>query len=282
MPEIALPGRLGDNTIMDPAATSFCHADHIDGNITYEQPLTERIRTFLRLEFLYNQVLHHAKSHSSWGSRAVVQGLLDILAILSRGDIRSEVLKELERQSQALAEYQSNPHVDKSRLATLMEGLTALRGRLNSAGVQLAQPLKQSDFLNSVKQRSTIPGGTCVFDLPDYTYWLSRPFERRQRDIEEWLLPLRPLCDAVQELLWLAREGGQPQERVTRAGVFQHTLDRGEQCRLLRITVPEGSGIYPEISCSQRRFAIRFLTWREISKRPVQIDEETSFLLTCC
>ena len=280
--EIALPGPLGDNIPMHSAANVFCHADNADGFVVYEQPLTERIRTFLRLEFLYGQVRHHARSQASWGSRAAVQTLLDILAILSRGDVRSEVLKELERQTLALSEYQSNPHVDKGRLATRLETLTSLRGRLNSTGVQLAQPLKQSEFLNSVKHRSAIPGGTCVFDLPDYTHWLSRPSDQRQRDIEEWIKPLRPLCEAVLELLWLTRQNAQPSKESTRAGVFQHTLDQSDHCRLLRIAVAEGSGVFPEVSCSQRRFTVRFLTWRDVNRRPLQASDETTFYLTCC
>jgi len=63
----------------------------------FEHPLNERMRTFLRLDFLYNQALYHNEMASQWGSRAAMDCLLDVLAIATRGDIRSEVLKELER-----------------------------------------------------------------------------------------------------------------------------------------------------------------------------------------
>ncbi len=63
----------------------------------FEQPLNERMRTFLRLDFLYNQALYHNEKASSWGSRAAMNSLMDILAIMARGDIRADVLKELER-----------------------------------------------------------------------------------------------------------------------------------------------------------------------------------------
>ena len=75
--------------------------------IVYEQPLNERMRTFLRLEFLYTQATYHSESPSPWSSRAAVASLLEILAITARGDSRSEVLKELERQVNVLKEYQS-------------------------------------------------------------------------------------------------------------------------------------------------------------------------------
>ena len=40
--------------------------------VVYEQPLNERMRTFLRLDFLYSQALYHNEKGSSWGSRAAV------------------------------------------------------------------------------------------------------------------------------------------------------------------------------------------------------------------
>ena len=60
--------------------------------IVYEQPLNERMRTFLRLEFLYTQASYHSESPNPWSSRAAVASLLEILAITARGDSRSEVL----------------------------------------------------------------------------------------------------------------------------------------------------------------------------------------------
>ena len=72
----------------------------------YEHPLNERLRTFLRLDFLYSQSVYHNDKSSSWGSRAAMTSLLDMLAIATRSDVRSEVLKELERHIAQLGEYQ--------------------------------------------------------------------------------------------------------------------------------------------------------------------------------
>src|SRR6185369_15172589 len=82
----------------------------------YEQPLNERMRTFLRLDFLYQQAMYHEERTDSWSTRAAVGSLLEILAITARGDIRSEVLKELERQMAVMHEYQTRPGVDGGRL----------------------------------------------------------------------------------------------------------------------------------------------------------------------
>src|SRR5690606_35161405 len=80
--------------------------------LIYEQPLNERMRTFLRLDYLYNQALYHNEKASQWGSRAAVASLIDILAILSRGDVRAEVLKEIERHLAQLESFANKPGVD--------------------------------------------------------------------------------------------------------------------------------------------------------------------------
>ena len=98
--------------------------------LVFEQPLNERMRTFLRLDFLYNQALYHNEMQSQWGSRAAMGSLLDILAIAARGDVRADVLKELERHLAQLNEFQSKPGVDSARLRTVMSNLLRLRADL--------------------------------------------------------------------------------------------------------------------------------------------------------
>src|SRR4029077_6096006 len=103
------------------------HAEPAAAPIAYEQPLNERMRTFLRLEFLYTQATYHSESPNPWSSRAAVQSLLEILAITARGDSRTEVLKELERHVNVLKEYQTKTGVDPGRLKSLMSTLVKLR-----------------------------------------------------------------------------------------------------------------------------------------------------------
>ncbi len=171
--------------------------------IRFEQPLTERMRTFLRVEFLYEQALFHFEDPTDFGARAAITGLLEMLTILGRGDVRADVMKELERHADLLAKYRSQPGVDPSRLTGLIASIAELRGRLADAGPHLMNPLKECDFLNTIRHRSAIPGGTCTFDLPDYGYWLTLPAAERRQQLEEWTERLKPLCDAIAEVLWL-------------------------------------------------------------------------------
>jgi len=252
------------------------------GSLIFEQPLNERLRTFLRLDFLYNQALYHNEMASQWGSRAAMASLLDILSITTRGDTRSDVLKELERHLSLLNEYQAKPGVDAGRLRTVMSNLLRLRAELQTAGSAFLQPLRESEFLNAIKHRSAIPGGTCEFDLPDYYYWLSRSAEDRMQTFGEWLGMLRPLCDAVAELLWLTRQNGRAREVVAAGGVFHITFERDAPAQLMRISLPAAAGLYPEISGSHYRCSVRFLTWNGLASRATQAEGDVHFVLSCC
>lgn len=248
----------------------------------YEQPLTERMRTFMRLEFLYQQLLYNTEGESGWATRAAVSSLLDIVAILSRGDVRSDVLKELDQRIDGLQKFQSQPEVDKARLKSLVANLETSRQDLQHIGNHFLQPLKDNEFLSAIKHRSSIPGGTCEFDLPEYSHWLRQSYSRRQQDFMQWMGLVRPICDSVVELLWLIREIVPPVEHRAVNGMFQHSVPKSAACQLLRVILPAGSTLFPEISGSHQRFTIRFLEWSGVEKRAVQTDRDVDFSLSVC
>jgi len=265
-----------------PEAGAPPETEEETGSLVFEQPLNERMRTFLRIDFLYNQALYHNEIASQWGSRAAMASLIDILAITTRGDVRSDVLKELERHLGTLGEFQSKAGVDPERLRTLVGNLQRLRGELMNAGSAFLQPLRDSEFLSAIKHRSAIPGGTCEFDLPDYYYWLAQSDEPRIRTFNQWLGMLRPLCDAIAELLWLTRQNGRTREEKAPAGLFHITFDRDTPYQLLRISLPTSIGMYPEISGSHYRCSVRFLEWKGLTSRPTQTTQDVPFILSCC
>lgn len=253
-----------------------------EAELVFEQPLNERMRTFLRIDFLYSQATYHNDRASEWGSRAAIASLIDILAITGRGDARADALKELERHLTQLNEFQAKPNVDGSRLRSVMTNLMRLRTELLAAGSAYLQPIKESEFLAAVKHRSAIPGGTCEFDLPDYFYWLQQPAQVRTQAFNEWLALLRPLCDSIAELLWLTRQNGRPRNEVAKGGTFHITFDRDSPVQLLRIGVPQSLGLYPEISGSHYRSSVRFLSWNGLGARPTQASADVPFTLSCC
>jgi cell division protein ZapD len=257
--------------------------DSAADTIIFEQPLNERMRTFMRLDFLYNQALYQSEIATAASARAAMSGLLDILSITTRSDMRSDALKELERHLTHLNDFQSRPGVDSARLKSVIANLGRLRADLLDAGSAFLQPIRDSEFLNSIKLRSAIPGGTCEFDLPEYFCWLSQPAEARMRAFGQWLGLLRPLCDAIAELLWLTRQAGRTRQELAKGGVFMISFDRDSPAQLLRIALPAEHGLFPEISGGgQHRCNVRFLKWNGLNGRPAQIEEDVPFMLTTC
>jgi cell division protein ZapD len=248
----------------------------------YEQPLTERVRTFLRLEFLFEQCLHHVGLQSTWDSRAAVAGILEIATLLTRGDVRTEVLKELERSTLFLNRLKGSPDVDNNRLHSLLEELETLRNAMNGDGRQLGLSLKECEFLNTIKNRLAIPGGTCQFDLPIYHAWLTQPYLRRARDLQTWLTELRPLKDTINLLMALTRESALPSRELAEQGVFQRSFDSNSPCPLVRVMIPSSSGVYPEISAGRQRMTIHFMERDDANSRPQQTRRDIGFKLVCC
>lgn len=249
--------------------------------VIYEQPLNERIRTFLRLEFLFNEFSARLEGPTLWDSRNALASLLDILNIFNRTDLKTEVMKELERQMSTLAALEHAPGVDNARLSELLDQFDVLVDRMHSLHGQIGQELRQNEFLNSVKQRISIPGGTCDFDLPGYHFWLQRPAENRIADLRRWIKVFETVQLSILLLLRLIRESAYSSQEIAHEGFFQKTLDANTPCQLVRVTVPADTSYYAEISGGRHRFTLRFLEFQS-NGITAQTAQDVPFKLTCC
>lgn len=249
--------------------------------ITYEHPLNERVRTLLRLEFLFRQIKHFMSGSTVWDSRAVLTNVMDILTVFSRGDLKTELIKELERNAVTLGRLTEKSGVDHTQLKNILHWLNKLRGVLHDMEGQLGQELRDNEFLNAIRQRSSIPGGTCDFDLPLYHQWLHQPHEQRHTDLERWLGSLDAVRQSVELILKLIRNSAEPSTAVAETGIYQHALDPAIPFQLVRIGLLAELPYYAEVSGGKHRFAIRFLQPLP-NERPKQAGEDISFRLTCC
>lgn len=252
------------------------------GIITYEQPLNERMRSFLRLESLFRQAEHFMGGVSPWNSQAALSSILDIQNLLSRSDLKTEVLKELERHTANLARLEQNPDVDRRRLAEILDELDGLIDRLYSNSQPLGHELKQNEFLNSIRQRLAIPGGTCVFDLPAYHYWLQQTDSQRAADLRQWLACYDGLRHAIDVVLHLVRESSTSCMELAVDGFFQKTLDSNSPVQMLRVGVACDCGCFPEVSGGKHRFTIRFMQQSSPNEKATATEEDVEFQLTCC
>ena len=249
--------------------------------VHYEQPLNERVRTLLRLELLFQQSDHFLAGDTCWDSRGALSALIDILEVLNRADLKTEYIKEMERQSSALARLKELPGVDEKQLDSILQQLDSYSDQLLGVSGVLGQELRQNELINNIKQRSAIAGGTCDFDLPMLHYWLERSMENRQYDLKTWHQFLRPVRHANDLLIKLIRESAGSRNETAEKGFYQQTLDTSNNYQMIRVGVTADDNVFPEVSGGKHRFSVRFME-ASITARPHQVNKEVNFQLTLC
>jgi len=250
--------------------------------ITYEQPLNERIRSFLRLEHLFRFLSFHMSGHSEWDNRSAISDMINIVDLIGRSDIKMDLIKELERHLATLENLKNNKNVDLLKLDDVLKSIISISSILKDASCQPGQTIRQDDFLSSIKQRSLMPGGSCNFDLPGYHYWLHLPEEQRSADLSLWFKDLEILSEAVKLVLTLVRNSANPTGEVAQDGFFQKPIESGQSCQMVRVIMPADSDCYPEISGGRHRFTVRFMQQMSNEPRPTQFKDDVEFELHCC
>ena len=253
-----------------------------DGVICYEQPLNERMRTFLRLEHLFDIAQHLLGGNSQWDSRLCLEALLGVIDLLGRSDVKTELIKELERHANNLSTLQNNPGVDPARLSAVLGEINGYLTELRDASCQPGQGLRRDELVSSIRQRSSIPGGTCNFDLPAYHYWLHKSVIGRRAALEEWHRDLMVVRRAMKLALHMVRNSTTPTVESAQRGFFQKPIEPNVACQIVRVVLPVGSRYFPEISGGRHRFTVRFMEQQDTRERPVQSEDDVEFELRCC
>lgn len=250
--------------------------------IIYEFPLNERMRTLLRVEFLFQQFMHDVKLNHAWQARSAIQALMDIVNLLERTDLANELIKEMDRQLGHLQRLSNTPTINRSTLTNVIDRLESYIKFLQPIASRLDQPFTENEFLNSIRQRQSIPGGTCSFDLPQYHYWLNLNYETRLETLNNWLGPIKTLQEAVVYLLGLIRQSDAPKKEIAQGGLFQKSLNPVHPSQLIRIGLDLHSNLYPELSGSKHRISLRILSTDLVKGSSTQVKDDVPFELTCC
>ncbi len=248
--------------------------------ISYEYPLSERIRTLLRLEDLYERSLYFTSKADPQEHHVALLCLFEILEVAGRADLKSDLLQELERQKHTLESLRDNPDISQEALENILWEIDRTSSRLFQMPGKIGQELRENEWLMSIKQRTNIPGGVCEFDVPSYHYWLHQSAEQHRHDLENWLAPFLPIRDGIAIILRLLREGGKVSTQTAVQGVYQQMM-AGRIAQMLRIRLKRDYRCVPEISANKYALNIRFTT-QEGMQRPKVIESDVEFELTFC
>ena len=159
----------------------------------------------LRLEYLFARFNHFNRSDDPELHHNAIAILFDLGDIGSRGDIKSLLLKEFERQKYALNGLKSSQKVDQETLSQTISEIDDVASSINRSMGRPNLIISESEWLNAIRTRLNIPGGTSPIDLPSYHAWKNSPSSERRALLDQFVVPLMPWQEACQLFLRLER-----------------------------------------------------------------------------
>ena len=247
----------------------------------YELPLNERLRTFMRIEFLYSRLKYFSSNlDDNWQTRTVIHTLLEIYSILSRTDVRREVLADLDRYIMQMQRFQSAPDADNNMVNDVLEDLDSIKDQVVDIGTDYLLKLREDEFIASLLHRHTLPGGKAEFDMPKYKFFLESDKKNVVVQINRWIDVMRPICEGIDKLMWIIRESNEPIATVAVEGQYNHQIERRTQISLVRIITKEVN-VYPEISGGRHLIAVRFFNQNRDGEY-LQFEDNVEFKISLC
>ncbi|MEI6382391.1 MAG: cell division protein ZapD [Betaproteobacteria bacterium] len=248
--------------------------------ILYEHPLNERVRTYLRLEHLLLRFETLTSRSDPVDHHFAFVTLFEIAEAGGRSDLKSEMFKELDRYRSQFQSYRGNPSVSEDVLNAVLDEINTCYQGLNVQGSRISNCISDNEWLSALRNRASIPGGTCSFDLPAYHHWQHSSVSDRQKNIARWAEPIRSLHAVINLLLRLMRKGGSPQRVMTQNGQYQQNLPQG-RFQLMRVFMDPSAGLIPEISGNRMMAWVRLMRLDDDGNLQ-HVKEDTSFEMELC
>ena len=249
--------------------------------ILYEYPFNERIRTYLRLEHLFQRLEELLPRAHALDHHFAIQTIFEVMDVASRADMKSDVLKDIDRHKLQLNSYRGNPAISERALDQVVAELDQCFSELSGLSGKTGQALTENDWLMGIRSRISIPAGTCEFDLPAYFEWQHHNVAKRQADLQQWVQNLAPLAQAIALLMRMLRDSGSPQKVIAPNGQFQQNLPQGRTFQLLRLGIDPKLSMVPEISGNRLMVSVRLMKLGQDS-RLHPAAAEGAFELTLC
>ncbi|MBU2882506.1 cell division protein ZapD [Psychrosphaera sp. B3R10] len=224
--------------------------------VVFEHPLNEKVRVLLRLELLFQQLDSFQSTNNYPNLLSFFRNIFDCIELLERNDVRSTLTHYLDLLEKSMVKWAAHPEVQNESLQEkLAEAIRLQNDVVNMT--KACQQLKEDKFLASLRQRFSIAGGACDFELPQLHYWRLQTKQERDNNVQEWLNILLPLKQALDFSLMFIRESYSFEQKSAVNGFYQDSS--GDNVSLLRIRYDLSLGVFPTVSGSHRRFSISFM-----------------------
>ena len=240
----------------------------------YEEPVDERIRKFLKLENYFLKIKYHKELDTSYDSFAAIYNLIMIYKTLSRVEVKSELIREIDFQKQKYNEYIKIDSSDKIKLSSIMEKQNVILNDLYNLKANYLTKLNNDEFFQfCTKHYESLN--------TEMDYWLTRDHAIRLNQINLWLEIIKPIESSVYFCLDILRKSSETNEICADNGFHLIKLNPEKKIRLLRITMQSDNYYFPHISLGPQRATISFTLLNENNKY-VRIKVNIIFVLDLC
>ena len=215
--------------------------------LNFDHPLTERVRSLIRIEHLFNRFNHATSGDDKWSHHIALSTLFEIMESSSRAELKLDILQELERQRQS-EKYQND--------VPMLERLNQTAQNLQEVQQKFGQHIRENEWLMAVKQRILVAGGTTPVELPSYYFWQKVDARKRRQDLQRWSQFMMPTY-------------------------YEHSKME-QNIHLLTIEIPQSLGALPEVSANKYFTHIRFVRASQEGMRGEVIPHDIDFKMIVC
>lgn len=245
----------------------------------FEFPLSQNYRHFLRVEATFVQIRKLLESERNESLQAALLLLQNFSDFLSRVDLKTEIIKELEIQSGHYRRLQSNPEVDKVKLESFLAQLRKLHHWAINFSGKIGDSLKHDNFLGAVASKQSLQTGIVSADSPELAVFDFQPAEFKRNYLQKWLATLDGLEKSISVILRLTRELSAFTPSVAPLGDFM--IDKvPTNTNLIRIKVDQ-TKIFPEVSASKHCASIHFYSL-DTNLRKLKFRDKIEFTVALC
>lgn len=250
--------------------------------IRYEFPLSERYRTFLKLEHLFKLLRHRMHQYFPDDFLLSLQHLTDIAQLLQKTPLQKELLDELAHYQYTLTRLSETPAIDKIALEQILYKISTNIESLNGFSTSDLTYMK-TDLIRTYTKRNEIMCGTIAFDTPLIQFWAEQDAETKSTLLQSWTEAFAPVENALLLLLHLVRQSAYAKRETAKQGKYFLKLPAQSEYLFIQIEYDSALNVYPSISGGHQRFYIHFIeldTQNSAASAPSTAD--LPFMLTLC
>ena len=242
----------------------------------YEEPVQEKIRKFIKIEFLFNKLFYFKHKENKNDNYIALLALCELYEILSRSDIKSELIREIENQNHYFKKIKEIPEANSEKLSSVLEKQKVLLQLIHGIESNYLEYLENDILFKTIAKNSINP-----LQPTSVEFWLSRDIVLRENQINLWTEPLLFIKKSVDFILEVIRKSGRFEDKLAEKGFFIEKLDPKKNILLIRITLTSDLYYYPQISVGKQRLNIMFMS-KDDKNNLISHKEDVTFILTTC